>query len=181
MREFQKAKILSKFPAFSGSASTLLSSSSRESNLSCCAASAGPVSSTVSTVHPPLQHIDSTRPRHSTRRSIERTYHLPEIGTSTKNASKIEPLSEEPNGHIISPPPIPRNRSASRQSTTLDSNRKASGDSSGSQKIANEMTNRLRRPLSAIGSFMSGGSLTAHPENSSHEVFLKYVVFNKNY
>jgi hypothetical protein len=105
-----------------------------------------------------------TDSRHSPRKSIDRTFQ--QVSAQIKNANKVELLNSSDkklNGH----------RSSSRNSTTFD--RKASGDSDNSQKFG-DMSNRLRRPLSAIGSFMSGGGLTSHTESSpsnEHQVEFK--------
>ncbi|KAI6175894.1 RhoGAP domain containing protein [Aphelenchoides bicaudatus] len=162
---------------FTGSANTLLSSSSasHESNLSVSASCAPEPHSVVANNN---YNTADSKSRHSTRehsrqrRSIESRNGplklLNVVDSQVPTTSQPSPhYSQEPNGQLAHPPASRRERSSSRHSTFVEPNRTVSSIES----KASEMSNRLRRPLSAIGSFMSGGSLSAHAaENSpSHE------------
>ncbi|KAI6218706.1 hypothetical protein M3Y99_01692300 [Aphelenchoides fujianensis] len=161
--------------SFTGSASTLLSSSpsdSRESNLaesgtsSACGTSAFGLAASSARNQPP--HHASNRPpsRQEHEHVIERRPLDSPRPDEKPTAASIRPDRPTPSGSLRSNQSLTFAQPSNRRPLLVDSSLNVSVHGPNGPHSANktpEMSNRFRRPLSAIGSLMSGNGFSAQP------------------
>lgn len=94
---------------------------------------------------------------------------------TTAQCSQIPSLNHE----AVSPTPPLSARSADSQQAFSVNGATSVNSTNNTTLTADEMTNRLRRPLSAIGSLMSGSQSAENGSQSSHEVISRKL-FDKN-
>ncbi|KAI6214092.1 PG2 pseudoGTPase domain-containing protein [Aphelenchoides besseyi] len=144
--------------SFTGSASTLLTSSSAsQSNLSESVASAIPDASSTSLVR--NQHHAANRPH-------DHVTETPPILADHNHLVKITTQTDRP-----TPSGSLRSNQSGRRPVLIDSSLNASVYVANGPEIAksSEMSsNRFRRPLSAIGSLMSGSGFSTQPSPDSY-------------
>ncbi|KAI6187133.1 PG2 pseudoGTPase domain-containing protein [Aphelenchoides besseyi] len=144
--------------SFTGSASTLLTSSSAsQSNLSESVASAIPDASSTSLVR--NQHHTANRPH-------DHVTETPPISADNNHLVKITTQTDRP-----APSGSLRSNQSGRRPVLIDSSLNASVCVANEPETAKSFemsSNRFRRPLSAIGSLMSGSGFSTQPSPDSY-------------